>query len=118
MGRPIIVEAAINGNAPRELNPNIPYTPQEIAGDAIAAAKAGAALIHFHVRDPESGRWVQDVPFLTMLKCTGAHGSLAGRSYGRRSLSTAPRLSASAISLSSPRIRQPGPIWVRLTSVL
>ena len=63
MGRSIIIEAAINGNALRELNSNIPYTPQEIADDAIAAAKAGAALIHFHVRDPESGRWVQDVPY-------------------------------------------------------
>ena len=56
MGRSIIIEAAINGNAPRELNPNIPYTPQEIADDAIAAAKAGAALVHFRVRDPESAR--------------------------------------------------------------
>jgi 3-keto-5-aminohexanoate cleavage enzyme len=63
MERRIMIEAAINGNAPRELNRNIPYTPQEIANDAIAAAKAGAALIHFHVRDPETGRWVQDVPY-------------------------------------------------------
>lgn len=79
MGRSIIIEAAINGTA-RELNPNIPHTPQEIAHDAIAAAKAGPALIHFHVRDPESGRWVQDVPYYDEVY-RHAPGS-CGRFYG------------------------------------
>ncbi|HUA36221.1 MAG TPA: 3-keto-5-aminohexanoate cleavage protein [Candidatus Binataceae bacterium] len=63
MGRIIMIESAINGNAARELNPNIPYSPLEIADDAIATTHAGAALIHFHVRDPQTGRWVQDVPY-------------------------------------------------------
>ncbi len=36
-------------------HPAIPKTPQEIADAAIAAAKAGAAVAHIHVRDPESG---------------------------------------------------------------
>jgi 3-keto-5-aminohexanoate cleavage enzyme len=63
MGRPVMIESAINGNALRELNPNIPYSPEEIASDAIATCRAGAALIHFHVRDPKTGRWVQDVPY-------------------------------------------------------
>jgi 3-keto-5-aminohexanoate cleavage enzyme len=59
----IIIEAAINGNASKKLNPNIGYSPEEIANDAIATCRAGAALIHFHVRDPESGKWVHDVPY-------------------------------------------------------
>jgi uncharacterized protein (DUF849 family) len=59
----VMIEAAINGNAMRKLNPHIPYSSEEIAADAIATCKAGAALIHFHVRDPESGKWVQDVPY-------------------------------------------------------
>src|SRR6266481_208076 len=63
MGRPVMIESAINGNALRELNPNIPYSPEEITSDAIATCRAGAALIHFHVRDPKTGRWVQDVPY-------------------------------------------------------
>lgn len=63
MGRPVMIEAAINGNAMRDLNPNVPYTPEEIANDAIASCRAGAALVHFHVRDPKTGRWVQDVPY-------------------------------------------------------
>ncbi|MGH7933156.1 MAG: 3-keto-5-aminohexanoate cleavage protein [Candidatus Binataceae bacterium] len=59
----VIIEAAINGNAMKKLNPHIGYSPEEIAADAIATCKAGAAIIHFHVRDPESGKWVQDVPY-------------------------------------------------------
>ena len=59
----VIIEAAINGNASKKLNPHIGYSPEEIANDAIATCKAGAALIHFHVRDPETGKWVQDVPY-------------------------------------------------------
>jgi len=58
-----MIESAINGNALRELNPNIAYSPEDIANDAIATCRAGSALIHFHVRDPGTGRWVQDVPY-------------------------------------------------------
>ena len=39
----------------REHNANLPVTPEEIAGECIAAAIAGAAICHIHVRDPESG---------------------------------------------------------------
>ncbi len=59
----IMIESAINGNAMKERNPHIPYSPEEIANDAIATCKAGAALIHFHVRNPQTGEWVQDVPY-------------------------------------------------------
>jgi 3-keto-5-aminohexanoate cleavage enzyme len=59
----VIIEAAINGNAMKKLNPHIGYSSAEIADDAIATCKAGAAIIHFHVRDPETGKWVQDVPY-------------------------------------------------------
>jgi 3-keto-5-aminohexanoate cleavage enzyme len=60
--RTVMIESAINGNALRELNPHIAYTPEDIANDAIATSRAGAALIHFHVRDVQTGKWVQDVP--------------------------------------------------------
>lgn len=59
----VMIEAAINGNASKDLNPNIPYTPDDIAKDAIASCQAGAALIHFHVRDPQTGAWVQDLSY-------------------------------------------------------
>jgi 3-keto-5-aminohexanoate cleavage enzyme len=59
----VIIEAAINGNAAKKLNPHIGYSPEEIGNDAVATCKAGAAIIHFHVRDPETGKWLHDVPY-------------------------------------------------------
>ena len=38
----------------------VPVTPEQIAESGIAAAKAGAAVIHIHVRDPESGAPARD----------------------------------------------------------
>ncbi|MBI3743790.1 MAG: 3-keto-5-aminohexanoate cleavage protein [Chloroflexi bacterium] len=56
----LIIEAAINEATSKDLNPNIPYGPEEIARDAVECAKAGASIIHFHARDPQSGdqRWI------------------------------------------------------------
>lgn len=55
----VIIEAAINGaTATKKLNPHIPYSAEEIAADAVAACNAGAALVHFHARDPETGKFV------------------------------------------------------------
>jgi uncharacterized protein (DUF849 family) len=39
---------------------HVPVTPSEIADSAIDAARAGAAVVHIHVRDPESGRGARD----------------------------------------------------------
>jgi 3-keto-5-aminohexanoate cleavage enzyme len=58
----VMIEAAINGNAMKKLNPHIAYSPEEIAQDAIATCRAGASIIHFHVRNPANGKWVHDVP--------------------------------------------------------
>jgi uncharacterized protein (DUF849 family) len=58
----VIIEAAINGNAVKKSNPHIPYSSKEIADDAIASCEAGAALIHFHIREPGTGKWIHDAP--------------------------------------------------------
>ncbi|CAH0357354.1 3-keto-5-aminohexanoate cleavage protein [Sphingobium sp. BS19] len=42
------------------MSPHLPITPDQITAEAIAAAEAGAAMIHFHVRDPENGKPTQD----------------------------------------------------------
>ena len=42
------------------MSPYLPVTPEEIAAEALAAAEAGAAIVHLHVRDPEDGRPIQD----------------------------------------------------------
>lgn len=60
--RKVMIESAINGNQMRDRNPLVPWSPSEIAADAIATCQAGASLIHFHVRDPRTGAWVHDVP--------------------------------------------------------
>ncbi|MGZ9811636.1 3-keto-5-aminohexanoate cleavage protein [Pseudoroseicyclus sp. H15] len=55
--RKVIVTCAVTGGG--EIGPNsryVPITPAQIADEAIAAAKAGAASVHIHVRDPETGK--------------------------------------------------------------
>lgn len=52
----LIITAAVSGSAPtKEQNPTVPYSPAEIAAEALAAWRAGAAIVHVHVRDPNSG---------------------------------------------------------------
>ena len=54
--KPTILTCAVTGTFPtRAHNPALPVTPQEIADSCIGAAKAGAAICHIHVRDPQSG---------------------------------------------------------------
>lgn len=48
----LIITAAITGaETTKEMNPNLPVTPEEQARDAAACVKAGASIIHLHVRD-------------------------------------------------------------------
>ena len=51
----VMIEAAINESVTREQHPGVPITPEEIADQAIACARAGASIIHFHARDRQSG---------------------------------------------------------------
>jgi len=49
-----IITAALTGAAtPKAKNPNLPCTPKEIAEDGVRAWKAGAAILHLHMRDDE-----------------------------------------------------------------
>lgn len=50
----LIITVALTGNVPtKEMNPNLPVTPEEIAEDVAACANAGASLFHVHARDAE-----------------------------------------------------------------
>ena len=52
-----ILTCAVTGNLTmREQNPALPVTPAEIAQSAIEAARAGAAIVHLHARDPATGK--------------------------------------------------------------
>lgn len=57
MSRKTILTAAITGNLMTpENSPHLPVTPAEIAEQALDAAKAGASIVHLHVRDPETAK--------------------------------------------------------------
>jgi 3-keto-5-aminohexanoate cleavage enzyme len=51
----VIIEVGLNENQRRDANPNVPYSPREIGEDARRCWEAGASIVHFHARDPESG---------------------------------------------------------------
>ena len=52
----VFITAALTGSGgTQNKNPNVPRSPQQISEAAIAAAKAGAAVVHCHVRDPKTG---------------------------------------------------------------
>ncbi len=56
MNREVFITCAVTGSgATQDKSPHVPRSPKEIAESAIAAAKAGAAIVHCHVRDPETG---------------------------------------------------------------
>lgn len=59
--RKVIITCAVTGaiHTP-SMSPALPVTPSEIAAAGIAAAEAGAAIIHLHARNPEDGRPTQD----------------------------------------------------------
>ena len=55
--RKTIITCAVTGSIHTPtMSPYLPLTPDEIAKDSIAAAEAGAAIIHLHARDPKDGR--------------------------------------------------------------
>ena len=53
--KPVMIEVGLNENTSREENPHVPITPEEIADDIAACAEAGASIVHFHARDPQTG---------------------------------------------------------------
>jgi uncharacterized protein (DUF849 family) len=64
MNREVFVTCAVTGSgSSQERSPHVPRSPQQIAESAIAAAKAGAAVVHCHVRDPETGVPARDIAY-------------------------------------------------------
>jgi uncharacterized protein (DUF849 family) len=57
----VIISCAVTGSihVPSQ-SPHLPLTPAQIAENAIGAAEAGAAIVHLHARDPETGRPTPD----------------------------------------------------------
>jgi uncharacterized protein (DUF849 family) len=56
MTREVFITCALTGSGgTQDRSPHVPRSPEEIANSAIEAAKAGAAIVHAHVRDPQTG---------------------------------------------------------------
>tara|TARA_R110000796_G_scaffold115487_2_gene227584 strand:- start:187649 stop:188548 length:900 start_codon:yes stop_codon:yes gene_type:complete len=62
MNREVFITAAVTGSgATQDKSHHVPRSPAQIAASAIDAAKAGAAVVHCHVRDPETGAPSRDL---------------------------------------------------------
>jgi 3-keto-5-aminohexanoate cleavage enzyme len=57
----VVIEVALNENQLRSVNPHVAYTPDELATDARRCCDAGAAVVHYHARDPETSAMSNDV---------------------------------------------------------
>jgi uncharacterized protein (DUF849 family) len=57
MNTTTVITCALTGAGPRSKNPAQPITPRQIAQSGLEAAEAGAAVLHVHVRDPETGEF-------------------------------------------------------------
>jgi uncharacterized protein (DUF849 family) len=69
----VIITCAVTGSIHTpSMSPHLPVTPEEIARSALAAADAGAAIVHLHARNPADGRPDQSPeafePFLKVIK--------------------------------------------------
>jgi uncharacterized protein (DUF849 family) len=73
MDNKVIISCAITGSIHTPtMSPYLPFRPEDIARQAIEAAEAGAAILHFHARDPQTGEPSSDpavfLQFLPVVK--------------------------------------------------
>lgn len=62
MNKEVFITCAVTGSgATQDRSHHVPRSPEQIADSAIAAAKAGAAIVHCHVRDPDTGKPSRDL---------------------------------------------------------
>ena len=61
MSREVFITCAVTGSGgTQDKSPHVPRSPAQIAKSAIEAAQAGAAIVHCHVRDPDTGKPSRD----------------------------------------------------------
>src|SRR5256886_438678 len=64
MNSGVIITCAVTGDDTKVTrSPYCAITPEQIANTAIEAAKAGAAIVHIHVRDPETGSFSMETRY-------------------------------------------------------
>jgi len=93
------------------MSPHLPITPDEIATDAIAAAEAGASILHLHARNPEDGSPTPDpdmfMKFLPRIKqsCDAGVKITTGGGHG---MSLEERLAAEFRASTEMTVRSTG----------
>ncbi len=61
MNDEVVITCAVTGSGDTAgIHPDLPISPEQIADSALEAARAGAAVVHIHVRDPETGAAARD----------------------------------------------------------
>lgn len=64
MNRQVMITCALTGAGDTAgRSEHVPVTPEQIAESGIAAARAGATIVHIHVRDPETGQGSREVSY-------------------------------------------------------
>jgi uncharacterized protein (DUF849 family) len=64
INKDVFITCAVTGSgATQDRSQHVPRSPSQIATSAIDAAKAGAAVVHCHVRDPETGNPSRNVNY-------------------------------------------------------
>ncbi|MDC0434023.1 3-keto-5-aminohexanoate cleavage protein [bacterium] len=62
INREVFITCAVTGSgATQDKSPHVPRSPEQIANSAIDAARAGAAIVHCHVREPDTGAPSRDI---------------------------------------------------------
>jgi uncharacterized protein (DUF849 family) len=69
---PALLEAAMNGDRTRQEHPAVPRTPQELAADGLACARAGARVLHLHPYDGEGRQTLDAEPCAAALRAVRA----------------------------------------------
>jgi 3-keto-5-aminohexanoate cleavage enzyme len=52
----LVIQVRVNEGQMRSANPNVPYSPEEIAEQVLECYAAGASVVHFHAREPQGGK--------------------------------------------------------------
>ena len=91
----ILITCAVTGSihVPSQ-SPHLPVTPEAIAAQAIAAAEAGAAILHLHARHPEDGRPSSDPAHWSFLSALKPHAVVNMTTGGSAVMNLLQRLAA------------------------
>ena len=111
--RKVIITCAVTGSIHTPtMSPYLPITPEQIAENAIAAAEAGAAILHLHARDPRDGRPTPDpavfMEFLPRIHAAHRRGDQHHDRRRRRQMTLDERLGGAAARAARDVLAQHG----------